>query len=182
VSSVPAPQPRWFNPGPGSVEIRPAGAEDVDALVEIEAASFETDRISRRSFRRFLTSPRATCLVAVSGGEVRGYALVLHRAGTTLARLYSIAVGAPRRGLGRTLLEAAEAAARRHGCLYLRLEVREDNPAAIAVYHSAGYRRFGEYPDYYGDHAAALRFEKRLAEPDAAPASALPLARGPKSL
>ena len=147
-----------------AVTLRRARPEDVDALVAIENTVFDTDRLSRRSFRHFVTSPTASLIVAELSGRIAGYALVHYRAGTALARLYSIAVADVARGhgLGRRLLEAAEAAARARGCLYFRLEVREDNDSAIALYRSTGYRQFGRYADYYEDHCDALRFEKRL--------------------
>jgi [ribosomal protein S18]-alanine N-acetyltransferase len=139
---------------------------DLDALVAQENAAFTIDLLSRRSFRHFLASPHACLIVAEESGKLAGYALVLFPPRSTLARLYSIAV-APhigRRGVGRLLLAAAEAAARRRRCRALRLEVHEQNARAIARYEKSGYRLFGRKPGYYGDHATALRFEKPLAE------------------
>ena len=164
------------SPEAAATVLRRARPEDVDALVAIENAVFDSDRLSRRSFRHFATSPTASLIVAEAHGQVGGYALVHYRAGTALARLYSIAVADFARGLGlgRKLLNAAEAAAYGRGCLYLRLEVREDNEAAISLYASAGYRQFGRYLDYYEDHADALRFEKRLGPLGPEPSGVLP--------
>jgi ribosomal-protein-alanine acetyltransferase len=151
--------------------IRPASLDDLDALAALEARVFATDRLSRRSFRHFLTEDRDELLVADLGGRIAGYALVLFRAGTALGRLYSIAVEpeAAGRGLGRRLLDAAETAAEGRGCLFLRLEVREDNAKAKALYRSAGYRQVARVADYYEDHEPALRLEKRLIAEVAAP-------------
>lgn len=146
------------------IVIGPAKLADIPALVALESRVFETDRISRRSFRRFIASGKDDVLVARANGALAGYALVSFRAGTALARLYSIAV-APEHaghGVGRALVEADERAAMARDCLFLRLEVREDNIAAIALYRSAGYRQFARVEDYYEDHGPALRFEKRL--------------------
>lgn len=144
--------------------IRDARLEDVDRLVDLENSCFETDRLSRRSFRHIITRGRAITLVEEEAGLVRGYAMVLYRAGVSLARLYSIAVDPSLRnaGLGRRLLDAAEERAQSLDCVYMRLELRPDNPSAIALYAKAGYRQFGTYDDYYEDHASALRFEKLL--------------------
>jgi ribosomal protein S18 acetylase RimI-like enzyme len=150
-----------------TVGTRLAGPSDLDALVALENLAFATDHLSRRSFRNFLHAPKAALIVAESGGALLGYALVLFRSRSPRARLYSIAV-APHgagRGLGRTLLLAAEAAAMARGRSSIRLEVHERNAGAIALYRKAGYLVFGRHHEYYGDKGNALRFEKALTPP-----------------
>ncbi|AZO70709.1 MAG: GNAT family N-acetyltransferase [Mesorhizobium sp.] len=145
-------------------EIRKARASDVDDLAAIEKAVFSGDRLSRRSFRQFIERETAEMLVAENDGHVAGYAVVLFRKGSGVARLYSIAVGPffGNLGIGRQLLAAAEEAAYEHDRMMLRLEVREDNQRAIRIYEQAGYRKIGREPDYYEDGATALRYEKTL--------------------
>jgi L-amino acid N-acyltransferase YncA len=135
-------------------------------------AVFATDRISRRSFRTLIERPTAVTLVAVDGPTLLGYAMILFRSGTGMARLYSLAVhpAAQGRGLGRRLLEAAEQAAEHHDRLFLRLEVREGHTTAIGLYESSGYRRIGRLPSYYADGQAAIRMEKRLRDVKLPPA------------
>jgi [ribosomal protein S18]-alanine N-acetyltransferase len=145
------------------VRIRAAKARDIDALVELESRVFATDRLSRRSLRRFLTSPSAAFMVAEAKG-LAGTAIVLFRPGSTVARLYSIAV-APHmsgKGLASLLLKAVERVARRRGCDSIRLEVHETNHAAIARYRKQGYEEFGRHRRYYDDGGDALRFHKNL--------------------
>jgi ribosomal protein S18 acetylase RimI-like enzyme len=144
--------------------IRTATIDDIDALVELENRCFELDRLSRRNFRYMLTKANAATLVEDCEGSLTGYVLVLFHTGTSLARMYSIAVDPQTRGegLGGTLIEAAEAAALKRGCVYMRLEVRPDNAGAIALYRKHNYRQFGVFDDYYEDRADALRFEKLL--------------------
>jgi ribosomal protein S18 acetylase RimI-like enzyme len=154
---------RRVAPGPGWI-IRPASAEDLDPLVELENRCFTYDRLSRRSFRHFLSSDTATCLVAESAGALAGYVLVLFHGRTALARLYSMAVAPEQRslGLGRALLRAAEAAALDVGAAVMRLEVNPDNAPAVGLYRSAGYVDFGVYHAYYEDDSDALRMEHAL--------------------
>ena len=144
--------------------IRPAVAEDLEALVGIEQRCFEYDRLSRRSFRHFLASDTAECLVAEENDQLMGYALVLFHGRTALARLYSMAVLPEQqgRGLGRTLLQAAEVAALDGGAAVMRLEVNPSNAAAVALYRSAGYVDFGVYRAYYEDDSDALRMAHAL--------------------
>jgi ribosomal protein S18 acetylase RimI-like enzyme len=148
-----------------AADIRPARATDVDALSAIEHAVFMTDRISTRSFRRLIGSSSATVLVAAADDAILGYAVLLFRDGSRMARLYSIAAapGQDRAGVGQALLAAAEAAALRRSAECLCLEVRENNARAIGLYERNSYRRTGRKDDYYDDGSAALRYRKRLA-------------------
>jgi len=145
-------------------EIRKARASDVDDLAAIEKAVFASDRISRRSFRQLIERETAEMLVAESNSRIAGYAVVLFRKGSGVARLYSIAISPffGGIGIGRQLLAAAEEAAFEHDRMLLRLEVREDNLRAIRIYEQGGYRKIGREPGYYEDGATALRYEKTL--------------------
>jgi ribosomal protein S18 acetylase RimI-like enzyme len=148
----------------GCPVIREAKQSDLDALLEIENRAFPGDRLSRRSLRHLLMKGNATTLLEEKDGRIRGYVLVLYNKGTSLARLYSIGVDNDFRGsgLGSRLLEAAEKDALDNECVIMRLEVRKDNESAIRLYQRHGYRLFDTVPDYYEDHAEALRFEKSL--------------------
>ena len=151
-------------PAHDPIRLRPAARGDLDALVDIENRAFDGDIISRRSLRRFLTAPSAVSIVAEQAGAIVGYALVLFRPHSAAARLYSIAVDpeARGRGVGPALISAAEEAALDRDCVWMRLEVHENNAAAIARYRKAGYRQFGRRPGYYEDGGAALLLERRL--------------------
>jgi [ribosomal protein S18]-alanine N-acetyltransferase len=140
---------------------------DLAALIALEQHFLKADRISERSFRRFINSPTSTLSVADVDGKVAGCALVLYRRSSKRARLYTIATATEfqRRGVARRLLAASERNARRRGCGFMRLEVREDDAAAIRLYQTSGYRRFGRRARYYDNRMAALRFEKPLAAP-----------------
>jgi ribosomal-protein-alanine N-acetyltransferase len=144
-------------------DIRPARASDVEALVALENGAFATDRISRRSFRSMIASKSASVLVKRSGGDLAGYAVVLFREGSRSARLYSIAADPRFAGIGHKLLLVAEREASRRGCGEIRLEVRQDNLRAIALYERSGYRLRDRVENYYADGAMALRFRKPLA-------------------
>src|SRR5512142_127929 len=116
--------------------IRRARPADLDALVALERAAFTTDHLSPRQYRRHLRSASALVLAAVGRGGLLGKAVVFFRRDSAGARLYSIAVTDAARGsgVGKALLDAAERAARRRGARRMRLEVRQDNTAAIGLY------------------------------------------------
>ncbi|MDH5649728.1 MAG: GNAT family N-acetyltransferase/peptidase C39 family protein [Gammaproteobacteria bacterium] len=144
--------------------IRPATLKDLDALVDIETRSFIIDRFSRRSFRYLLTKANAVNLVEERNSKLCGYVTLLFNTGTSLARLYSLAVDPECRhqGVGSALIAAAEQSALENECITLRLEVRKDNSNSIQLYRKLGYKEFGTIHDYYEDHMEALRMEKHL--------------------
>ncbi len=144
--------------------IRPAALTDLESLLALESHSFGSDRLSARSFRHFVRAPTVVLRVVEEGGSIPAYALMAFRKGSTLARLYSIAVAADARGRGLAgaLLEDAEEIAAARGAQRLGLEVRDDNPAAIRLYERRGYAFKGLHRNYYEDGADARRYEKRL--------------------
>jgi ribosomal protein S18 acetylase RimI-like enzyme len=144
--------------------IRAATKDDLDALEAIEQRCFSGDKLSRRSFKSLIKPGAHSSSVILSNGVPSGYSIALFRTGTSLARLYSVALDPDFRGQGlaQQLLAHAETQARERDCLFMRLEVRVDNPAAIALYEKLGYLAFDRSEDYYEDGCTALRFEKRL--------------------
>ncbi|MFC1578845.1 GNAT family N-acetyltransferase/peptidase C39 family protein [Pseudomonadota bacterium] len=142
--------------------IRRVVASDIGELLRLEALAFKGDRLSRRSFKRWLKHGGCVFLVWEEGDALRGYILVIQRRGTRLARLYSLAVDPVHqgRGIAAKLVQRAEQVGRETGSLYMRLEVAGNNTAAINLYRKLGYQQFGLYRDYYEDHSDALRMEK----------------------
>lgn len=141
-----------------------AGPADLPALEQLENAAFSSDRISRRSWGRLLLSPSAQVLVVRSGQALRGACVVLRREGSSVARLYSIAVAPAmqRAGVASGLLAAAIHGARDAGCVVLRLESRVGNLAAHRLFARHGFVRTGCKAAYYADGEQALCFQKDL--------------------
>ncbi|MDQ6647003.1 MAG: GNAT family N-acetyltransferase [Pseudomonadota bacterium] len=129
-------------------------------MVALEQRSFSADRMSRAQYRRHLVSDTALVLIAGTRPQWLGSAVLFFRTRSQTARLYSLATDpdARGRGVGRALLDAVIAAARQRDCHALRLEVRTDNRAAIALYEQAGFCRTGSYSQYYEDGADAWRY------------------------
>lgn len=148
-----------------AVTIRPANLNDINALLVLENASFQTDRLTRRNFTYLLTKAHAHTLIAEQAGKLCGYIMTLFSRGTSAARLYSIAVQTDyaRQGIALQLLQAIEAYALAHDYMSMRLEIRRDNVPSQHFFRKHGYRQFGEVANYYEDDEMALRFEKWLA-------------------
>lgn len=107
--------------------IRDANFSDLDALMALEEAVFQGDRLSRRSMRYMLKNKRALVLVAEpKHGELAGYAILLEHLRPKAARLYSLAVDSAYQGQGVAdqLMGTLEAKCTKPA---IRLEVRADN-------------------------------------------------------
>jgi len=159
-----------------SLQLRAANLGDLSALVRLENRSFDSDRLSERSFRRLIQKGQATFLVADIGSQLAGYVLVLYHRATSMARMYSLAVDESLRGRGvaSALIAASEAEALAHGVVSMRLEVRSDNFGAQRLYERLGYTPFAIQTDYYEDHMDAVRMQKELAPHLSVEASHIP--------
>jgi [ribosomal protein S18]-alanine N-acetyltransferase len=133
--------------------LRPATAEDLDAVVMIERVSFSDPPWSRRSFASLLGDARVrftvACLPAGVEPGVVGYVVIWVVADEAELANLAVAPGRRREGIGRCLLDWAMAEARAGGATSLYLEVRESNVAARALYGGRGFLAVGRRPSYY---------------------------------
>lgn len=146
-----------------AVAIRPATATDIPALVALEQGFPLEDRFPASTWRRLLRG-NALTYAAVSDEEIVGAAVYLFRAGTKVARLYSLTVSPDWRGRGiaAALLRAGEQDALSRACDRVRLEVRQSNTTAIRLYERHGFRVMAQLPSYYPDGEPAVRMEKPI--------------------
>lgn len=149
---------------PLRLQARHAALNDLDALEVLENKVFDSDRLSRRSLRYYITTGTAILRVMKQSGALAAYSLLAFRKGSKIARLYSIAVDPAfgGQGLGRALLKTCEKDAHARGCAALHLEVRTDNKRAIALYEKNGFQHYDEIEDYYEDGATAWCFERNF--------------------
>lgn len=148
--------------------IRRMTMADVDAVSEIEAATFPSPW-SRDAFVQEMTrNVAARYLVAEMEGQVVGYAgawLILDESHIT-----NIAVAEPRRGkgVGRQLTAALLQYLSNLGAAYATLEVRVSNERARNLYTSLGFVSVGKRKHYYEDNGedALLMVCEHLPEAD----------------
>ncbi len=148
--------------------IRRMTMADVDAVSEIEAATFPTPW-SRDAFVQEMTrNVAARYLVAETDGRVIGYAgawLILDESHIT-----NIAVAEPQRGkgVGRKLTAALLQYLSNLGAAYATLEVRVSNERARNLYASLGFVSVGKRKRYYEDNGedALLMVCEHLPEAD----------------
>jgi len=131
------------------VQVRPMRAEDVDAVVAIEAEAFSSPW-SADTFEALLErDPVVLRVLEDAGGRVIGYSIlwcILDQ-----GELANIAVAAEHRGrgLGAVLLRAVVEECRRRGVTSLYLEVRASNERALALYRAFGFTVIGKRKNYY---------------------------------
>jgi ribosomal protein S18 acetylase RimI-like enzyme len=106
-------------------------------------------------WRGFLLVPGRALFVARLDGVIAGSAQLIRPPRNNEAQAFSahltstfVAPWARGHGLARGLLGAVEQAARHVGVAILNLDVRDTQQAAIRLYESAGYTRWGTHPAY----------------------------------
>ncbi|WP_353987324.1 GNAT family N-acetyltransferase [Ruicaihuangia caeni] len=165
--------------------LRRASVDDLDAIMGIEQRTFPTDAWSREGMHAELVGAHRYYLVAIAtdaGGTpatsetnasaeprastevVDAYAGLLAPPGAAQGDIQTIAVEerARGKGLGRLLMHALIAEARRRGIRELFLEVRADNPPARHLYDALGFAQVGVRPRYYqpdGVDAIVMRLD-----------------------
>jgi putative acetyltransferase len=149
-----------------TVEIRiasprsPAG----HALIEASQSALESVYASHEIFSASaeeLAAPNAQFLVAwMDGTPVGCVALVDKLRYGELKRLF-VDASARGTGLGRRLVEEAEALARDIGLRVLRLETGPELVPAVRIYRTLGYQERAPFGDY-AESPCSLFMEKRL--------------------
>jgi len=140
--------------------IRKATLADLESILSIEQ-QFGAEAFSKRSLRHLVLNGST---LVVDEGDIRGYASVLLRSNSSIARLYSLAVSEQyqRMGYGKALLESALDRAREAERASLFLEVSTLNSSAIALYELSGFVPIGVIPEYYFDGSSAIKMQKKL--------------------
>ncbi|MGL4826512.1 MAG: ribosomal protein S18-alanine N-acetyltransferase [Vibrionaceae bacterium] len=157
------------------MEFKCATLLDLEQLHQLEQQAFSEDRLTKRQLRRFINSKTDYLLTAQHNDKVVAYALIIFNQATQIARLYSIAVDKEfkNQGIATNLLTQCEVYAVEKGYITMRLEVREDNTDAIALYRKLGFTKLRILIHYYDDLADGIRMQKRLGTPG--PSKKLPM-------
>jgi [ribosomal protein S18]-alanine N-acetyltransferase len=129
---------------------RLATPEDLDAVLDIEAASFNNPT-TRDWYERELSRPEVCFIYVLRTPEAPVAAFCAFWRVADQAHINNLAVRPELRGrgLGLKLLAAIVDEARRLGAGSLTLEVRESNVPAQRLYARAGFRRGGVRRSYY---------------------------------
>jgi ribosomal-protein-alanine N-acetyltransferase len=144
------------------VRLRPMTAADLDVLLPYEQVMFGTEAWSRNSYLEELADTELRCyLVAEDEGGLLGDAGLLTIGETAQILTVGVIPAARRRGIGRLLVRALVAEARRRAADEVLLEVREDNDSARKLYTTEGFTVLGLRRGYY-DHGRVHAVTMRL--------------------
>jgi [ribosomal protein S18]-alanine N-acetyltransferase len=136
------------------ITIETASAKLLDRLFEIEKQCFDQEAFTKRQISYLLTDYNSIALLAKENGEIVGFIITqievenddLH------GHIITINVAPPfrRKGIASKMLKETEELLRQKSIGECHLEVREDNSAALKLYHNNGYRNIGRLEKYYG--------------------------------
>jgi ribosomal protein S18 acetylase RimI-like enzyme len=146
------------------MHIRPYRPTDLSTLHEIDRGCFPAGiAYSKREISCFVARRGSRAWVAEAGGEIVGF-LIACRESREAGHIVTIDVveGWRRKGVGRALMDAAEAWAVEQGFRVLFLETAEDNLQAQRFYEARGYFKIRRLERYYADGTAAWVMAKTV--------------------
>ncbi len=144
-----------------TIDLRPMTADDLDAVLLIEQASFPAPW-NRDHFLHEIAALHSYPHVAQLDDRLAGYVCLMSL--FEEAQILDIAVAPDQRGRGiaLALMECAIGLAVEKGAELLALEVRSTNIAAIKLYERLGFERVGIRSRYYEGVDDAVLMEKNL--------------------
>jgi len=152
-----------------NVRLRPFDPEDLEEMVRLDRRCFSPEvAYDRMEMIWHLMGPRRFCLIAVPHRDgpspLIGFVIAIAGSGSRSGQIVTIDIDPDYRrlGLGRRMLEAAEAwlAASRNRTV--RLQVAVNNESALRFYDRMGYLPDHRRPAYYPDGTDALEMVKTL--------------------
>ncbi|NLX94523.1 MAG: ribosomal protein S18-alanine N-acetyltransferase [Clostridiales bacterium] len=131
-----------------NVTIIPMNTSHITALTELEKRCFTTPW-SKISLQEELINPLSHFLVAVAHGHVIGYIGTQEVVGESYISNIAVLPEHRRKGVAQTLLDRAIQGAIERGCVFITLEVRVSNTAAISLYEKNGFLQAGRRKSFY---------------------------------
>ena len=136
------------------IKIEDASLKYLDKMVEIEKQCFTDEAFSRQQISYLLTDYNTISLVAKINGELAGFVILQleEQNDREFGHIITLNVSSNFRrvGVAQKMMGEAEHLLRARGIVECRLEVRQDNHAAIKLYKQLGYVEIGVLDRYYG--------------------------------
>ena len=145
----------------GEIEIRPARAEDIDAIHSLESRAFPAPW-RREFFEGELRSSGRLNLVAISGGKLAGYLFAMWFYDEMHVNKIAVDESMRRKGVADALMARSFAFAREQSIATISLEVRQSNHGAQAFYRHLDFAPTYVRARYYPDGEAAVVMTRRF--------------------
>jgi [ribosomal protein S18]-alanine N-acetyltransferase len=147
------------------IKLETASPKLLDKLFEIEQQCFDQEAFTKRQIAYLLTDYNTIGLIAKADIEIAGFVIaqVEMEEDVTFGHIITLNIAKEFRGKGiaQKLLREVETILKEKGIRECRLEVREDNHAAIKLYQALGYQKISKLERYYG-RAHGLYLRKTL--------------------
>lgn len=134
-------------------QIEAASIKYLDIFYRIELQCFNEEAFAKQQIAYLLTDFNTIALDAKTGADIAGFIIAqIEFEDQEYGHIITLNI-APKyrhKGVATKLLAEIESYLRRRGIRECRLEVREDNHAAIKLYHKLGYQTIGKLERYYG--------------------------------
>ncbi len=148
-----------------AIKIEDTSIRLLGKLCEIEKQCFGQEAFTKQQLTYLLTDYNAIGLAAQVNSEIAGFAIARVDIGrnTSFGHILTVDIAPAyrRKGIAQKLLQKIETIFREKGIKECRLEVREDNVAALNLYQKLGYKKVGKLEKYYGE-AHGLYLQKTL--------------------
>jgi ribosomal-protein-alanine acetyltransferase len=136
------------------VKIETATIKLLDQLYQIEEQCFDEEAFTKRQISYLLSDYNTIALVAKTNIGIAGFIIAQVEVEENEEFGHIITINVPssyrRKGIATKLLCEIEGLLKQKGITECRLEVREDNNAAIKLYHKLNYKTIGKLDRYYG--------------------------------
>jgi ribosomal-protein-alanine N-acetyltransferase len=135
--------------------IEDTSIRNLDRLYEIEMECFEAEAFSKEQIAHLLADYNSISLVAKIDSEIVGFIIgMMYVEGDALiGHILTLDVSPIQRekGIAEELLQEIEKIFKAKNVRASRLEVKEDNIAALSLYHKLGYKKVAKLKNYYGN-------------------------------
>ena len=135
-------------------DIRKAEVSDVSEFAELEKLCFSAPW-SENALRETMEGDNSCFLVAEENGRVCGYIGSYYALDEGYITNVAVHPDCRRRGIGQALVGELVECGKQLGLLFLTLEVREGNCAAISLYEKLGFKNVGKRPRFYTNPSEA---------------------------
>jgi [ribosomal protein S18]-alanine N-acetyltransferase len=134
-------------------KIEAASIKNLDTFYRIELQCFKEEAFAKQQIAYLLTDFNTISLEAKADAEIAGFIIAqIEYEDKEFGHIITLNI-APnwrKKGVATKLLNEVESFLRQRGVSECHLEVREDNHAAIKLYHKLGYQIVGKLERYYG--------------------------------